>query len=180
MRLLTTVLLTAAIAAPAGALAYEIGDTVADFTLTDLSGAEVSLYDHFGEIILLNFFATWCPGCNDEADALQHQIWEVYQDRGVSVIALNMLESQALVEGWAQDMGVDYHIWLAPDWTIFQQFPQAGGIPYNAVLDREMTLRYAELGFALSELIGMIETILDEDAVAADSATWSEVKAAFR
>ena len=38
---------------------YSVGDTVANFTLNDISGNPVSLYDYQGEVILLNFFATW-------------------------------------------------------------------------------------------------------------------------
>jgi thiol-disulfide isomerase/thioredoxin len=177
---LTTLLLAAVLLAPGPAGAYEIGDIVQDFTLIDLDGNAVSLHDHLGEIIVLNFFATWCPGCNEEAEALENQIWQVYRDRGVTVIAIDMQEPAELVQAWALAMGVTYHIWLAADWTVFQQFPGAGGLPYNAVLDRFMELRYAQLGFDLPDIVGMIETVLDDDAVTSESRTWSQVKSTFR
>ena len=59
-----------------------MGDTIQDLTLTDLNEAEVSLYDHLSQIIVLNFFTTWCPDCNEEATALGGDIWQVYRDRG--------------------------------------------------------------------------------------------------
>ena len=61
---------------------YELGDTVEDFTLPDLDGNPVSLYDFQGDVILLNFFATWCPPCNDESPILEENFWQEYQDYG--------------------------------------------------------------------------------------------------
>jgi peroxiredoxin len=176
----TLMIIAAAALLPAGAAAYEIGDTLDDFTLPELWEGEASLYDHLGDVIVLNFFATWCPGCNEEAQVLQNDIWEVYQSEGVSVISINIQEPQSLVQDWAQAQGVDYHIWLAPDYTLFQQFPSAAGLPYNAVIDRAMVLRFFQVGFDQAQLVDWIETILDEDAVAAEGSTWSGVKATFR
>jgi len=179
-RALTTMLIAATVLVPAAVGAYEIGDTLDDFTLPDLWEGDASLYGHLGDIIVLNFFATWCPGCNEEAASLQGNIWEVYQDQGITVVSIDIQEPVPLVQGWALAMGVDYHIWMAPDYTLFQQFPNAGGIPYNSVIDREMKLRYAQIGFDQTAIINWIEAILDEDAVANEGATWSGVKAAFR
>ncbi len=83
------------------AAAYEVGDTVDDFTLTDLMGNPVSLSDHQGQVIVLNFFTTWCPGCNEEADLLQHMVWEAYQPWDVQVVAVDIAELTALVTAWA-------------------------------------------------------------------------------
>jgi peroxiredoxin len=158
---------------------YEIGDTVEDFTLPDLTGTEVSLYDHLGEIIVLNFFTTWCPGCNEEAAHLENDIWQVYQNQGVTVIAVDIQEMVPLVQGWAAAMGVTYLIWMAPDWTLFEQFPQSAGIPYNTVLDRNLVIRYASVGFDLAAITGMIEVILAEDQVPVTESSWGGIKALF-
>ena len=158
---------------------YEVGDTVADFALPDLMGTEVSLHDHLGEIIVLNFFTTWCPGCNEEADHLENDIWQVYGDQGVTVIAVDIQEPAPLVQGWAAAMGVTYNIWMAPDWTLFNQFPQSAGIPYNAVLDRNLVIRYASLGFDLEAITALIEVILQEGQVPTTESSWGGIKALF-
>ena len=177
--ILTAVLLVLAGSAVGSAAGYELGDTVEDFTLPDLTGAEVSLHDHLGEIIVLNFFTTWCPGCNEEAGHLENDVWQVYRDDGVTVIALDIQELPPLVQGWAAAQGVTYPIWMAPDWTLFDQFPQAAGIPYNVVLDRTLVIRYASIGFDLSAITGMIETIIDEDQVPVTEVSWGEIKALY-
>ncbi|MDX2474872.1 MAG: TlpA disulfide reductase family protein [Candidatus Krumholzibacteria bacterium] len=74
-----------ALATPAHA-AYQVGDTINDFTLKDLNGNPVSLSDFAGDIIVINFFATWCAGCNVEAAILENNIHQVYREHGVTVI----------------------------------------------------------------------------------------------
>ncbi len=160
--------------------AYELGDVVEDFTLTDLEGQEVSLSDHAGQIIMLNFFATWCAGCNVEAEHLENDIWQVYADQGVMVIAIDIQEQLSLVQGWAAAMGVTYPIWMAPDWSLFLTFPDAISIPYNAILDQDLVIRYATLGFDLNEITNMIEVLLEEGEVAVEGSSLGGVKARYR
>jgi len=176
----TVLILSAVLLVLAGSAAgYELGDTVENFTLPHLTGGEVSLHDHLGEIIILNFFTTWCPGCNEEAGHLENDIWQVYRDDNVTIIAVDIQELQPLVEGWAASQGVTYPIWMAPDWTLFEQFPQAAGIPYNAVLDRNLVIRYASIGFDLNAITSMIETIIDEGQVPVAEASWGAIKALY-
>ncbi len=163
------------------AVGYEIGDTVADFTLPDLQGGEASLYDHMGEIILLNFFTTWCPGCNEEAIHLENDIKAAYaEENGVTVIALDLQEPAPLVEGWVAAQNVTYHVWLAPDWDLFAEFPNTLAIPYSAILDREMKIRYGSSGFDLAALTGAIDAVLAENQVPVSQSSWGGVKALFQ
>ncbi len=162
------------------AAAYELGDTVNDFTLTDLNGAEVSLSDYSGKIIVLNFFTTWCPGCNEEAEQLQHNIWEVFADQGVIVLAIDVQEQASLVQGWAAALGATYPIWLAPDWSLILEFPQALGLPYNAILDPSREIRYGAMGFDLTAITNMIQVLIDEGPTPVSPTTLTGVKSLYR
>lgn len=175
MRILMIILLL-----PSTGLAYELGDTVQDFTLPDLYEGERSLHDHLGRIVVLNFFTTWCPGCNEEADHLENDIWAVYRDRGLTVLAVDIQEPAPLVQGWAAAREVTYPIVLAPDWSIIDLFPGAIGLPYNAVIDRNMVIRYGSTGFDLAAVKGAVETILEEDQVPVEEASWGRMKALYR
>jgi len=161
------------------AQAYEIGDPVADIVLTDLEGLEVALSDHHGEIVVLTFFTTWCPGCNEEAAILENQIWQVYQEQDVTVIAIDIQEPVGLVQGWVLANQVTYHVWLAPDWTVLDPFTSTPALPYNTVLDREHHLRYAQLGFDAEAVIGMVEDIIAEGSTPVSSRSLSRVKSLF-
>jgi len=179
MKLLEYILPAALLVLAGSAAGYELGDTVTDFTLPDLEGNDASLHDYLGEIIVLNFFTTWCPGCNEEADHLENDIWQVYGDDRVTVVAVDLQELSPLVQGWAAAQGVTYPLWLAPDWLLFQEFPGSTAIPYNAVLDRNLVIRYASVGFDLSAITTAIDEIIEEQ-VPITSASWSTLKTLFR
>jgi peroxiredoxin len=178
MKTLLNIFAIVLIAVPVAA--YEVGDVVEDFTLTDLSEQEVHLSDHAGQIIVLNFFTTWCPGCNVEAEHLENDIWQVYGDQGVVVIAIDIQEPLSLVQGWAAAMGVTYSIWMAPDWDLFQIFPDALALPYNTILDRDMVIRYAAMGFDLTAITGMLDVLVEEGQVPVSKSTLGNVKALYR
>ena len=63
-----------------------------DFTLTLFDGSETRLSDYRGEVVLINFWASWCPPCRDEAPDL-HTLYEEYRATGFRVLGVNMLES---------------------------------------------------------------------------------------
>ena len=180
MKFLTTIAVLMLLGLPATGLAYVVGDVVDDLSFPDLDGGAPALSDYPGRIIVLNFFATWCVGCNEEAAHLENDIWQAYADRGVTVVALDIQEQLPLVQGWAAALGITYNIWLAPDWTLFQQFPGALNIPYNAILGPDRTLRYASIGFDLNAITAMLDTILAEGQVPTAASSWGEVKALFR
>ncbi len=166
-------------AAPALAT-YELGDTVNDFTLNDLAGTPVNLYDYAGQIIVINFFATWCPGCNIEAAILENDIHQVYRNEDVTVIAIDMEEQVAIVQNWVDSQGVTYQILMSPDWDIFALFPQAGGLPYNAIIDRDMVLRYARILFDEEAITSTLNMLLGFDPVADEVSSFGLVKTLYR
>jgi peroxiredoxin len=175
--------LAAVFALAVGAQAHEgfhVGEVVSDFTLPGLDGAPVSLSDFAGDIIVVNWFATWCPGCNEEAASLEQDIWQVYREHGVTVLSIDLQEAAATVQAWVDAQGVTYHILLAPNWDIFALFPMAGGLPYNAVIDRDMVLRYGTTTYDREAITGTLDAILGFNPVADEAAAFGRVKALFR
>ena len=73
------------------------GRTAPDFTLTTFSGAKISLDEQRGQVVVLNFWASWCAPCREEAPALE-RTWRRYQGKGVSFIGVNVsdLDKNAL------------------------------------------------------------------------------------
>lgn len=158
---------------------FQVGEPVDDFTLLDLQGNPVSLSDFSGQVVLINFFATWCPPCNEEVPLLE-EMWQNNRDQGFVVLGIDLLENPALVADWVQFHTLTYPIVISPDWSLFQLFPQAGGFPYNAVVDQVGVLQYAQYGINMEEINEQVQGLLLVEPVAKAPTSFGAIKALYR
>ena len=68
--------------------APQVGFAAPSFTLTKQNGQTVTISDYRGKVVILNFWASWCPPCRAEMPAIQ-QVYQSYQERGLDVLAIN-------------------------------------------------------------------------------------------
>ena len=97
------------------------GQTVDNFILQSLTGREVQLDDYKGKIVLLNFWTSWCPWCEEELPELQ----KFYEDYGkdVEVIAINFLEEEETIINYIEDKGYTFEALLDSDGKVgIEQF----------------------------------------------------------
>ncbi len=73
----------------APAASVELDAVAPDFTLRDLSGVSVSLSDYRGKVVLLNFWATWCPPCKAEMPSME-KLYRMLKDEGLALLAVNI------------------------------------------------------------------------------------------
>jgi len=106
----------------------------ADFTLTDLQGKTWHLRDLQGKVVLVNFWATWCPPCRKEMPDLQ-ALYDKYKDQGFVVLAISD-EEQAKVAPFIAEKNISYPVMLDPGRKVNELF-QVEGIPKSFVYDRE-------------------------------------------
>ena len=106
----------------------------ANFTLTDLSGKSWTLQDLHGSVVLVNFWATWCPPCRKEMPDLE-ALYQRFAAKGLVILAISD-EEASTVRPFIADRQVTYPILLDPGRKVNELF-RVEGIPKTFVYDRE-------------------------------------------
>ncbi len=105
----------------------------ADFTLKDLAGKSWHLKDLKGQVVLVNFWATWCPPCRKEMPDLQ-ALYQKLQKKGLVVLALSD-EDEGKVRPFIEKEGYRFPVLLDAGGAAAKQF-RVDGIPKNFLFDR--------------------------------------------
>jgi thiol-disulfide isomerase/thioredoxin len=116
----------------------------ADFTLSSLDGARVSLSSFKGKFVVLSFWATWCVPCQEEMPAMQ----TLYQDlrvKGLEILAVDVMEDKATVAKYRKDHGYTFPMLLDNSGTVAGLYG-AQGIPTNYVIDGTGRVRARVVG----------------------------------
>ena len=106
----------------------------ANFTLTDLNGKSWTLKDLRGKVVLLNFWATWCPPCRKEMPDLE-ALYRRLKPQGFVILGISD-EEAAKIEPFINQQGITYPVLLDPGRKVNELF-QIQGIPKTFVYDRE-------------------------------------------
>ncbi|MGA3315169.1 MAG: TlpA disulfide reductase family protein [Candidatus Korobacteraceae bacterium] len=106
----------------------------AEFTLTDLQGKTWSLRQLKGKVVLVNFWATWCPPCRKEMPDL-NALYQRFKDQGFVVLAISDEEADK-VKPFISERNISYPVMLDPGRKVNELF-QVEGIPKSFVYDRE-------------------------------------------
>jgi len=84
-----------------------IGAPAPDFTLSLFDGGELSLADRRGLVVVVNFWASWCPPCRDEAPALE-RVWREYGDKGVVFVGVNVNDVTPKAIAFIEEFNITY------------------------------------------------------------------------
>jgi cytochrome c biogenesis protein CcmG/thiol:disulfide interchange protein DsbE len=123
--------------------AAEVGDKAPDFTLEDMDGNMVSLSDYRGQFVIVNFFASWCPPCRQEAPELQ-AFEEQYGDQ-VKLLIIDRAEPKVKVQEFIEEFGststylLDYNDSMAKPYGVIGQ-------PETFFIDEQGVIRFHHIG----------------------------------
>ncbi|MBI3494103.1 MAG: TlpA family protein disulfide reductase, partial [Acidobacteria bacterium] len=118
--------------------------TVASFTARDLDGREVSPASWRGKVIIVNFWATWCPPCRAEIPDLI-ALQEKYRDRLQIIGVSEDEESPEMVKRFAADHKMNYPIVMTTP-ELEKRFPGVGALPTSFIIDRESRVVQKHVG----------------------------------
>lgn len=128
------------------AAAPAVGAAAPDFALPALDGRSVRLSSKRGQVVIVNFWASWCGPCVRETPRLVH--WnQQYGSRGLVVLGVDSLylDSRPSVDTFAKDNRVSYPILLDGDGSIAKQW-RAQQLPRSYVIDRGGVVRLMRIG----------------------------------
>ncbi len=133
------------------------------FVLSTIKNDRLGLSDYRGKVVMLEFFASWCPPCQMTAPELK-SIYEKYMGKGFVVLAIAMDDGPnalSAVKNFVNEFGVPYPV-MIDDGTVSRQY-QVISIPTSFIIDKEGNIRDKHIGLLpdlASTLSKEIETLL--------------------
>lgn len=106
-----------------------------DFTLQTLDGESVSLSDYRGKLVMINFWASWCPPCNSEMPDLQ-SYYEQHKDEDFIILGVNYQDTPDKVQAFVEKYGVTFPILLDSDGQVANLFG-VQGLPTSFFVDKQ-------------------------------------------
>jgi len=122
-----------------------VGRQAPDFRLESLDGRQVSLADYAGQVVLLNFWATWCPPCKDEIPAIE-RVYEAHRDEGFMVLGINEGEALAVVQVFASEIGITYPVLIDKRGNVAAKYRRRG-LPLTLIVDRDGVIQVRHEGY---------------------------------
>jgi peroxiredoxin len=131
----------------------------ADFTHKDLQGNEISLSDYKGQVVLLNFWATWCGPCKIEMPWFV-EFQRQYKDKGFTVLAVSLDDDIDPVAPFAEKYGLNFPVVWGNDETA-DKFGGIAALPTTLIIDREGNIVGSHTGLvSKSVYVEQIESLL--------------------
>lgn len=132
--------------------------------LTDLDGNEIRLEDLRGGPVWVNFWASWCPPCQEELPILR-TMDEAYRDRGLHIVGVSVQESSAEdVKAYAETYGLDYTIGFDARSEVFKAW-LGFGLPTHYFLDADGIIRVRHYGpLDMEQAATIVEGLLADEA----------------
>lgn len=139
-------LLLAAAAFGAAASAPDLrGQAAPDFALRSLGGPNLRLSEYRGEVVLVNFWATWCGPCREEMPLLE-QIYKQYHPVGFELLGVNIDDAGSHAADMARNLGVSFPVLLDEAKTVSKLY-NVDTMPMTLLIGRDGTVRYLDRGY---------------------------------
>ena len=165
-RLLSLLALSALAAIPAlasAATALQAGAPAPAFHLNSSAGKPTALADFKGQIVLLNFWASWCGPCRQEMPILE-QLNRQYHNKGVTLLGVNVEPDSAAAVNWLKATPVSFPILFDVDSKVSKLY-EVEGMPNTVIVDRKGLVRYIHRGYsagAENDYLNQIRTLIRE------------------
>jgi len=114
------------------------------FTLKGMDGEIHKLDDYRGQVVVVNFWATWCPPCREEMPSME-RAWHKLQKHNIAMLAINVGEDADTIFTFTADYPVTFPLPMDKDSSVVKEWP-VRGLPTTFVLDKQGRIVYRVIG----------------------------------
>ena len=132
--------------------------TAIDFELTGEDGRRYRLSDYRGQVVLINFWASWCPPCRYEMPALE-RLWRQVRDKGVVILAVNVGEDRDTIFEFMGQYPMSFPLPMDQDGKVIQSYPVTG-LPTSYIVSPDGLVTHRAIGGREWDAPRMIEQLL--------------------
>ena len=145
MRSLAGIVFAVCVAWAAGVAAATPSAGAPDFTLPSLDGPNLRLQEQRGQVVMINFWATWCGPCREEMPHLS-RLYDKYRPSGFTVFAVNIDEEPQKAARLAKQLGMRFPVLLDTDKKVSRLY-DLSAMPSTVLIDRDGRVRYLHRGY---------------------------------
>jgi peroxiredoxin len=148
------------------------GGQAADFRLSDVNGNTISLSGYRGNLVFLNFWATWCGPCRQEMPSME-RLYRELGGQGLAMLAVNEKESGAQVSNFMRSYGLSFPALLDVDGRVSSAY-RVWGLPTTILIDGSGTIvgtRSGPKDWAAREVVAALRKLLGDTGNSAVSAS---------
>ncbi len=127
------------------AAAEELSGPAPDFDLAVMDGGRIKLSELKGQVVMVNFWATWCGPCREEMPHLE-ALYQRYSDLGFTLLGVNVEEDSSGADEFLAETPVSFPILFDPGNDVSELYDVVA-MPSTVMIDREGNMRYIHHGY---------------------------------
>ncbi len=144
-QIMTTLILLLSLMTAGSALALDVGSTAPDFTLKSRSGENIKLSEQLGDVVMINFWASWCAPCRQEMPLLE-ELYDRYADLGFTLLGVNVEEDSSAALDLLKEIPVTFPVLFDSRNDVSKRY-NVVAMPTTVILDRDGNVRYVHKGY---------------------------------
>jgi peroxiredoxin len=134
-----------------------VSEQAPDFTLKSLEGQNLRLEEYRGQVVLINFWASWCGPCRQEMPILD-QLHQRYEDTGFAVLGVNVEGEIAPAQKIVDKTNVTFPVLIDEGQSVSQMY-DLEAMPSTVVVDRAGVIRYVHMGYKPGDEAKYVEIV---------------------